>query len=146
MMGPVVDEFEQRGWEKGLGFCQRRWWCRDTDKCFEGEAELARGEILRKDLPGRDISMILIGSHQFLKTYLEQGVYVEGEMFCREVYALWGYQNREHDAVRGFEYLEEVIVATCCEVGSCGADKELLVCERRQDQGEMLGGVEEIKI
>lgn len=66
MTGAVVDEFEQRGREEGLSFCQWRWWCRDTEKCFEGEAELARGEILRKDLPGRYISMIAIGSRQFL--------------------------------------------------------------------------------
>ena len=48
--------------------------------------------------------------------------------------------------MRRFEYFEEVVVAACREVRSCGADEKLLVCERREDEGEMFGRVEEIEV
>lgn len=67
-------------------------------------------------------------------------------MFCRQIYTLRGDQDREHDAVGGFEDLEQMVIAACCEVWSCGADEELLVCERREDQGEMFRGVEKIEV
>ena len=53
MVSAVVYEFEQGGGEEGLGFCQGRWRGGDAEEGFEGKAELARGEILWKDLPSK---------------------------------------------------------------------------------------------
>lgn len=78
---------------------------------FEGEAELAGGEVVGEDLEMFYVSMEGVGEMN-RATHVKEGADVEREMFGCHVSALGGSEDGEDDAVCGLEDFEEIVVAS----------------------------------
>jgi hypothetical protein len=98
----------------------------EFQQSLEREAELSRGEGGGK--------------------HAEEGVDVKGEVFDRGLGVLRGGEDGEGDGVGGFEDGEERTATAGGEVGCDGRNEEGGRRERWEEEGEVLGGVEEEEV